>query len=586
MLKGLRDLGQLLILQANVEVQHLKIALEAYDLASQTVDLLRKTYRAEAAQIVLQENATPLFEAAIEVCRQLWELTKDTSYLERAFQFSEKNKSVVLQASIQAEAAIRFAALPAAVQAEEEALKNRLTSRTERYYQERDRGAASLEDSLDYYHVQLIEAQSEYNNFLARLESNYPDYYTLKFADKTATLREVQQNLKAGDQLLEYFWGEERLYRFLVTPSGIELSTLDSIKSFREALTEFVVELQDEAGVRNHSGTNTYAQHFVEQAHFLYEKLIGELQRSEHGDLIVIPDAELHALPFEVLLTRKVANFTGEDYGTLPYLIRQRPLRYAYSTRFITAAKDSDKATGMLAYAPAYPGVIDSVFAARDGFTPLAYTEQEVTAVQAMTGGEVLIGQQATKANFLANAADYGTLHLAMHAYTNDEAPQLSALVFAGGNKDSLNANKLHAYELYELSLRANLVVLSACNTGAGKIARGEGNHSLARAFRQAGAANILMSYWQADDETTSQLMQRFYLHLSDGQPKAQALRQAKLDLLEASNRKVHPYYWASFVLLGDADGVSFIQPWRWWYGVLGLGAFTLLFLVWARIKS
>jgi len=116
---------------------------------------------------------------------------------------------------------------------------------------------------------------------------------------------------------------------------------------------------------------------------------------------------------------------------------------------------------------------------------------------------------------------------------------------------DEEEDNVLHNYELYNMNLPAEMVVLSACNTGSGRIEKGEGVMSLARGFRQAGVPNIVMSLWQADDESTSIIMQRFYELLKEGKEKDAALREAKLNYLSL-NRKSFPYFWSAFVLMGD----------------------------------
>ena len=125
--------------------------------------------------------------------------------------------------------------------------------------------------------------------------------------------------------------------------------------------------------------------------------------------------------------------------------------------------------------------------------------------------------------------------------------------------------------------MNAELAVLSACNTGRGQLAKGEGVISLARAFKYAGCSNVLMSLWQADDEATAQIMQDFYRHLQKGLGKDEAIRQAKLDYLTASNRN-HPFFWGAFVLIGDDAPLRQSSNWHWYVAALILGGIGFLY--------
>lgn len=152
-------------------------------------------------------------------------------------------------------------------------------------------------------------------------------------------------------------------------------------------------------------------------------------------------------------------------------------------------------------------------------------------------------------------APDYQFLHLAMHAYTDEEDPAFSGLVFEG----SEGHDPLHAFEIANLQLNAEMAVLSAWNTGSGKLIKGEGLISLARSFRLAGCDNTVMSLWQADDVATSLIMNGFYANLKKGLPRSEALQKAKLDYLD-TNSNAFPYFWSAFILSGNNEVVTFTQ--------------------------
>jgi CHAT domain-containing protein len=143
-------------------------------------------------------------------------------------------------------------------------------------------------------------------------------------------------------------------------------------------------------------------------------------------------------------------------------------------------------------------------------------------------------------------------------------------LIFSPTDTQTQEDGFLHAYELYDTRLNAELAVLSACNTGSGRVVKGEGVLSLSRAFKYAGCPNIAMSLWKADDNATHEIMIHFFKGLRTGMGKTEALRDAQLAYLaEHTGPQAHPYYWATFVMIGDDSPLSGLNsaglPWWGW---------------------
>jgi CHAT domain-containing protein len=197
---------------------------------------------------------------------------------------------------------------------------------------------------------------------------------------------------------------------------------------------------------------------------------------------------------------------------------------------------------------------------------PLPAAEAEVGAIEdALRGSEshVYIGRRATEDAFKKEAAHYRILHLATHFLSDDRQPLYSKIVLAQ-DPEAEEDGYLQTYEIFNIRLNADLVVLSACNTGLGKLSKGEGLVGISRAFLYAGVPSLLVSLWSVDDESTSILMKSFYEHLSNGLNKKQALRQAKLEYLETvPNNKRDPFYWAPFILVGDWSPLPGLQGTR-----------------------
>ena len=184
--------------------------------------------------------------------------------------------------------------------------------------------------------------------------------------------------------------------------------------------------------------------------------------------------------------------------------------------------------------------------------TDLPSAKKEVKLLAEKFQGHFLFDKQSSERFFKEKAADFAVIHLAMHGLLNNQGQILSSLAFTE-DSDSNQNNFLHAYEISKMELNADLVVLSACETGYGKFEKGNGIASLARAFMYAGAPSLVVSLWQVNDASTAIIMQSFYEYLAQGKTKSGALRQAKLDYLkEAEGIKAHPAFWSAFIQLGN----------------------------------
>jgi CHAT domain-containing protein len=215
----------------------------------------------------------------------------------------------------------------------------------------------------------------------------------------------------------------------------------------------------------------------------------------------------------------------------------------------------------------------------------LKYNQPEIEEISTSIKGQAFTGTGALGSTFKRTAPDSRILHLAMHSLTNDKVPLYSQLVFSK-EPDTLEDGLLHAYELYNMQLNADLAVLSACNTGVGKLQKGEGIMSLSRAFKYAGCPNIVMSLWKADDKATKDIMTSFFENLKDGERKDVALQEArnKYLLQEADDAMTHPYYWATFVLIGDDEAIELgSRNYLLWLGFLTV--ILIIFLITQRKK-
>jgi CHAT domain-containing protein len=305
----------------------------------------------------------------------------------------------------------------------------------------------------------------------------------------------------------------------------------------------------------------------VNSAQQLYSVLLSQLpQDATRERLIVVPDGILNLLPFDTL-----HDLTGAlvvETRTISYAPASTVLSVLRNTKRLHEPSQAFLGIGDVPYQNQgrVSGKLDKPNAAKqrlfrglsDTFgTPLndlPQTREEVIEASKIVGGNgtVLVGSGATEAAFKAEPLqDFKIIHLAAHGFADTRFPERSGLVL-GVDPNSHDDGLLQVREIIRLRFNADLVTLSACNTGVGKLQGEEGVTNLVEAFLVSGARAVVSSLWSADDTYTSDLMERFYTHIAEGQDKAAALRQAKLDLLAKFGRQVPPYYWGAFVLSGD----------------------------------
>jgi len=222
----------------------------------------------------------------------------------------------------------------------------------------------------------------------------------------------------------------------------------------------------------------------------------------------------------------------------------------------------------------------------RSILTTLPWSRYEVNEISNYISGDSYLGENASEFVFKQEAGTHGIIHIATHAFTDDEYPSYSRLVFNNGGGPAEDGI-LYAYEIYNLKLNSDLAVLSSCNTGTGKFVKGEGTFSLARAFIYAGVPSVVMSLWNIDDRSTAEIVVGFYKRLEQGETKTDALRNAKLEYLKKSDQlTANPVYWAGLIPIGDQSSINVKKPVRYYYLVIITAAFLLFIFIMNKRSS
>jgi CHAT domain-containing protein len=319
----------------------------------------------------------------------------------------------------------------------------------------------------------------------------------------------------------------------------------------------------------------------------LYNTVLQPIENNIKGKrLIIVPDGELNYIPFETLITEEPdTNLTPLNLSSLAYLVLQHPISYVYSaSQFMDKHNTLKGKVRFAGFAPDYKrlygeGKQDDIYKQLH-ILPGAY--DEVLSAIEYFKGDLYTGEDIEKNQFFKANIRNDIVHLAMHTILDEDEPMNSELIIST-NPDKVSP-QLRAYEVYTKRNLSSLVVLSACNTGAGRLSEGEGVFSIARAFLLAGVRNVVLTHWPVADRSSAELMDRYYYYLSQGYPTDIALQRSKKDyLIYGDPVKAHPYYWAGYVNVGNP--FEFPKRNNFWYLwiisiVAGVG---LLYMVFRR---
>ncbi len=542
----------------------LVLSLETYKLAVKVLDKLRSTYQDEESKLLISDEAKSTFQKTVGVAIKLFERTNDKKYLAEAFQYSDKSKSAVLINSMHDIEAQHFGKIPNNILALEKQLKLNISTFRRFIYEEQQK-AAPDNAMINKWKSRVFEFTVRYDSLTGFLESNYPDYYTLKYTEPSVSISEIQKALADDNVLIEYMLNDSALYTFAISKRSFEVFTQPIDSSFFRNIQTIV------SATNNNSMFSTTDKDYVNyalSAFNLHQQLLSQVtEKFDENKLIIIPDGEIGYVSFDMLLTA-MPDTNLMDYRRLYYLIKDKIVSYSTSAilQFSGFQKRERKASkNFLAMAPSYENLTDkerTTFTDENGnqvyLLPIPGVEKEMDGIKNSMFAKKIRGKSATEAKFKEEVGEYNVLHLAMHTLINNSQPMLSKLVFYQNN-DSLEDGMLNTYELFSMDLNAGLAVLSACNTGSGKLLKGEGIMNLARGFIFAGVPGIVMTMWSVDDESSAEIVSKFYEYLEEGKPKDEALRQAKLDLLAKGDPlKSHPFYWAAYVNIGDNSPMEF----------------------------
>ena len=374
----------------------------------------------------------------------------------------------------------------------------------------------------------------------------------------------IQKSMESDELLVEYAMSDDRLFIIIIAKDHTQLSVVPYTDSFSKLVTAY----RNAIFYRQESALPIVSERIT---NLIWQPVATAINdwAIEVRTITIIPEGPLNYLPFEALMDEK------------QFLIEKYAFNYSYSAglKQLTNQPQRQLSDNLLSFAPVFEdesiakmtmGAKDVFAASRHfgdettrGFTvrgdyisPLPATKSEVTTIHhiAKSAGAIsdyYLQDEASESQLKQKIQNgYKYLHFATHGFVNEALPEYSGVFLSQKDVEDEDCI-LFASEIYGLDIPAELVTLSACETGLGKFAQGEGIVGLTRAFLYAGTRNLLVSQWQVDDNSTSQLMIDFYQQIFDESSKSDALRQAKINLIQSENYNA-PYFWAPFVLIGE----------------------------------
>ena len=382
-------------------------------------------------------------------------------------------------------------------------------------------------------------------NQIADMEGRLPsEFLEGKTAIDPVSLAQLQADLGPQQVIVEYVLDDPRSYALSITRTSVNRYILPPKQTLEEEASDF-------------RSSVTHRKPDLATGRKLFQQLLGDIPAYERNtEVILVPDGELHLLPFGALMDGP--HYVIESHtlavspsGTVFHILkdRQRDLD-AYSHPYV----------GVAAWTQVKPSPFERVLRGVNGpqeseFVALPESKEEVETAGAdlPKPSTILLGADATETRFKELPLDqYQVLHLALHGYVDPTYPDRSALVFAP-EKNGPDDGLLQVREIRQMRLGASLVTLSACDTGVGPVGAA-GVNNLVTAFIDGGARSVVSTLWELEDHSTARLMTNFYANLKT-ESKAQALRDAQIELLRAG---FGPYFWASFELVGEPDSLLF----------------------------
>lgn len=374
-------------------------------------------------------------------------------------------------------------------------------------------------------------------------------------------LKEIQNQFKDNEAQVSYSYisvGINKVYAKIMTKNSLKVIEIDSFTSFRkykDKTDDLITSLKKNDVVS-----------FKNISHELYSLLFEKVKKQLPGQINkieIIPFAHIEALPFDLLIN---SNPKTEDFRKLPYLIKQFTFKYAFSNTIKKLSLRKKPKSQLDIYKPSFDSTL----------TDLDYGSSIAKKIKKYQNGNLYLNENAKLSNFTSSLSNSSHITLITHAKSNQK-------ILNDGKGIYFDDKFLSLDSVYNFSSKTDLLILTACGTGAGYVNVGEGNMSLARAFTSIGVKSLIVSSWDIDEYSTTKILNDFYKHYKGEKTGAIALREAKLDYIKTSiPRTANPLYWAGLNVIGN-ESYNFTEGYDielYLYILIGILFLILLFFL------
>ncbi|HEY5825575.1 MAG TPA: CHAT domain-containing tetratricopeptide repeat protein, partial [Cyclobacteriaceae bacterium] len=558
------------------KVNYAESAIRSYMLAETLLSESRMDLDTDGSKWNFFDSNFELYENAISFLFEVNTFRPADSLVNQAFLYMESSKSKTLSDALnQAEFAAPLMGSDSLIQS--------LNGQKKRLHFLNDQLKKSTDKRIiEETGTAMIAADRSIQRIEEQLNTKYPSYLKTKYKSKTHSIKALQdyaQEKKAT--IVEYFSGTTTLFSIAISTESVEFKRLGSIGAVEEEIRAILQRLS--------STENDYSKdavmEFVKNSSSLYQLILQpvEKQIKSNDHLIIIPDGIVGQVPFEVLITSTKPK-SNSNYQTLDYLVKTHFLSYSFSSSYLLNEKnDQPKEAKLLAFGFTGGESVRSPSINKEN-VELVGSEKEIEGLaKKFPTGEFFFGSEVTEKRFKEKAPLFDILHLAVHGQGDTEQNYSASLYFrdslTSGNEDG----RLNWYELFDMHLKAQLAVISSCESGIGKVYRGEGMLSMANAFAFAGCRNVVMGLWKVNDQVSVMLMDSFYEKIREGKRVDDALTFAKRKYLEQGDElSSNPKMWASLVAYGNQQVVE-RNKFMIWYFVFALIVFAAGLLFFRR---
>ncbi len=534
------------------------LAISHYQEAIKEIEKVRKKLGLDVNQSGYIYSKLDVYEHLQNLYFFLYSLDPDKEYGEEMFLAAEKGKAQSFLDNLEESQIDISKNLSDEYEKRELEITNRISVNIEKI----SKGSNSSMSDMELFKKEIFQAEEDYTHLLNQMLAEKVNISKV-ISPIPFSLNYLQDRYMDPETvLIEYSLGEDKSFVFFVSKNIFKIFELPPHAEIKDSIKVYLRVLRDP------SQENDIVQKSSQRLYLELFASLDEIIPEDVKNLIIIPDGILYYLPFETLVSSSKDKLNGNEYLISKYAISYMPsaslllflsdkkINKPYNKELLlfgapdyskqSSSKEDDQENPM--------AMLYEIYKNQDyQFLPLPYSKKELMVISGYFSSQktdIYLNKDASE-NTIKNLSlgDYKIIHFACHSFLDETFPMRSALVLSL-DEDFKEDGFLKVREIYNFNLNAELVVLSACRTGQGKLEGSDGVLGLPRIFFYAGAKSVVSTLWGINDKSTVDFMDYFYRGLSEGKSKAQALRMAKIKMMESTYS--HPYYWGAFILNGD----------------------------------